>query len=146
MKESPAPWAAPIGRLLLAGIFLMSGVYKLQNWPATAQAIAEKGLPAPDAFLSVAVGLELVGGILVALGLYARWGALTLLAFLVGVTVIMHNFWALPEGPQRSAQMADFMKNCALAGAMLFMLAVGAGPMSIDRWRTKRPAVPTNAG
>ena len=103
--------------------------------------MADKGLPAVDALLSVAVGLELVGGILVLLGLYARWGALALLAFLVPVTLIMHNFWTLPEA-EAMKQMINFMKNVSIAGGLLMVLALGAGPLSIDALRQKPPVPP----
>ena len=79
MTQSPAAWAAPLGRLLLASIFVLSAVGKLNDWHGTAGMMANRGLPAPDALLAIAVGLELVGGIMVVLGLYARWGALALL-------------------------------------------------------------------
>jgi putative oxidoreductase len=126
-----------MGRVLLALIFIMSALGKLQEWQGTVQMMADRGLPAPDVLLSVAVGLELVGGALVVLGLYARWGAVVLLLFLVPVTVIMHNFWALPADQARG-QMINFMKNVSIAGGLVFILAVGAGPVSLDRLRERR--------
>jgi putative oxidoreductase len=124
-------------------IFVISAIGKLQDWQGSLEMIRAKGLPAPDVLLSVAVGLELVGGILVILGLYARWGALALLLFIVPVTLIMHNFWTLDEGERRMGEMAHFFKNLALTGAIIFVLAMGAGPFSIDSLRQpKRPASP----
>ncbi len=143
MTPSPVAWAAPLGRVLLSLIFLLSAASKLQGWQETVQVLADKGLPAPEALLSVAVGLELVGGVMLVLGLYARWGAVALLLFIVPVSVIMHNFWALPEGEQRMGEMISFMKNCTIAGGLLFVLAMGAGPVSIDALRRKKPAAPT---
>ena len=136
-------WAAPLGRVLLSLIFLLSAANKLQGWQGTVQMMADKGLPAPEALLSVAVGLELVGGVMLVLGLYARWGAVALLLFILPVSVIMHNFWALPEGEQRMGEMISFMKNFTIVGGLLFVLAMGAGPVSIDALRRKKPAVPT---
>jgi len=95
--------------------------------------MAERGLPAVGALLAVAVALELIGGVSLLLGLYARLGALALLVFLVPVSLIMHNFWAFEEGPERMAQMISFMKNVAIAGGVTMVLALGAGPCSIDR-------------
>ena len=135
-------WAAPLGRVLLSLIFLLSAASKLQGWQGTVQVLADKGLPAPEALLSVAVGLELVGGVMLVLGLFARWGAVALLLFIVPVSVIMHNFWALPEGEQRMGEMISFMKNFTIAGGLLFVLAMGAGPVSIDALRRKKRAGP----
>ncbi|MGD9724637.1 MAG: DoxX family protein [Pirellulales bacterium] len=137
MNTSPIPWAAPIGRALLALIFILSAVGKLQQWQGTAQMMTDRGLPAADALLSIAVGLELVGGVMVLLGLYARWGALALLAFLVPVSIVMHNFWAQPEA-QQMPEFINFMKNVSIAGGLTFVLAMGAGPFSIDALRRPR--------
>ncbi len=137
MSQNPTGWLAPVGRVLLSLIFIMSAVGKLQAWQGTAQMMADRGLPAPDVLLSVAVGLELVGGVLIVLGLYARWGAIVLLLFLVPVSLIMHNFWALPADQARD-QMINFMKNVSIAGGLVFLLAVGAGPVSIDAMRERR--------
>mgnify|MGYP002623001026 CR=1 FL=1 len=141
MTQNPLGWLAPIGRALLAAIFILSGVDKLQHWSDTAQVMADRGLPAVDALLSIAVGLELVGGIMVLIGLYARWGAAVLLAFLVPVSLIMHNFWAAPE-PRQMTEMIHFMKNASIAGGLVFVLAVGAGPVSIDALRRRKPLGP----
>jgi putative oxidoreductase len=139
MSPNPTAWAAPLGRLLLSSIFILSAVGKLNDWQGTAEMMAARGLPAVDALLSIAVGLELVGGVLVLLGLYARWGALTLLIFIVPVTLIMHNFWAQPDA-QRMAELVNFMKNVAITGGLLFVLAMGAGPYSVDAlWQRKPP-------
>ena len=145
MRASPMPWLAPIGRALLALLFLLSAFNKLQGWQGTVDMMAGKGLPVPDALLSISVGLELIGAVLVIVGLYARWGALSLLLFLLPVTFIMHNFWAVAEGPERMAEMGNFMKNITIAGGLIFLLAMGAGPFSIDaiiERRASRPAGP----
>ena len=138
MGTSAVAWFAPLGRLLLSLIFISSAIAKLKDWQAPAQMMADKGLPAVDALLTVAVGLELVGGILVLLGLYARWGAVALLAFLAPVTVIMHNFWAVPEAESMN-QMINFMKNVSIAGGLVMVLSLGPGPLSIDWARQRQP-------
>jgi putative oxidoreductase len=133
-----AYFAAPLGRLLFSLIFLASAAGKLANWAPPAQMIADKGLPAPGAFLSIAIVLEIVGGLMVLLGLQARWGGVLLLLFLVPVSFIMHNFWVLPA-EQQQEQMISFMKNVALMGGALMFVALGAGPVSVDHWR--RPKI-----
>ncbi|REK11595.1 MAG: DoxX family protein [Planctomycetota bacterium] len=138
MSSSPVHYFAPIGRLLLALIFVASAAGKFNDWQGTVNMIAEKGMPAPDALLSIAVALEIIGGVSVIVGLYARLGALVLLAFLVPVSVIMHNFWAL-EGAERMPEMISFMKNVSISGGIVLVLAFGAGPCSIDRLLERKP-------
>ena len=133
--------AAPLGRLLLTTIFLASAVGMISDWEGPAQMMRDKGLPAVDALLAIAVVLEIVGGLMVLLGLHARWGGVVLLAFLVPVTIIMHDFWAVPK-EQAQEQMINFMKNVSIIGAVLIVIALGAGPVSIDAWRRAKIAPP----
>ena len=146
MQTSPLQYLAPVGRILLSLIFLASAAGKITDWEAPAGMMAERGLPAANVLLSVAVALEIIGGVSVLLGLYARLGALALLAFLIPVSLIMHNFWALEEGPARMGAMVSFMKNVSIMGGLTMVLALGAGPCSIDSMlkpRPKPPASPT---
>jgi uncharacterized membrane protein YphA (DoxX/SURF4 family) len=54
--------------------------------------------------------------------------------FLIPVTVIMHNFWAL-EGMQRISELYSFLGNLALLGSALMFLAVPRPwPLSLDTW------------
>jgi putative oxidoreductase len=137
MAPAPVQYAAPIGRLLLSLIFLLSAMGKFNDWQGTINMIASKGLPAPDVFLSIAVALEIIGGLSVLLGFYARLGALALLAFLVPVTLIMHGFWAA-EGDARMGEMINFMKNVSITGGIVLVLAFGAGACSIDALFTRK--------
>ena len=55
----------------------------------------------------------------------------------------MHNFWAVAEA-QRMAEFISFMKNVSITGGLLFVLALGAGPLSIDALRYRPPAPPVS--
>ena len=139
MRSSPIEYLAPVGRILLSLIFLASAANTIMDWQQPAGMMSDHGLPAVHVLLSVAVALEIIGGVAVLLGLFARFGALALLAFLIPVTVIMHNFWALEEGPERMGQMINFMKNVSIMGGVTMVLALGAGPLSIDSMMKPRP-------
>jgi len=145
MQTSPIQYLAPVGRILLSLIFLASAAGKITDWQQPTQMMSDRGLPAVNVLLSVAVALEIIGGVSVLLGLYARFGALALLAFLIPVSVIMHNFWALEEGPERMGEMINFMKNVSIMGGATMVLALGAGPCSIDSMMKPRlkPAAPS---
>ena len=84
-----------------------------------------------------AIAFLIVGSLSVLLGLKARFGAGLLLAFLVLAIYFFHAFWNL-EGQEQQMQTIQFMKNLSMAGAMLFIMANGAGPMSVDAWLAKR--------
>lgn len=129
-----ATYAPLAGRAALSAIFLLSAVGKITSWDGTAGYMASKGMPLVPFFLASAIVVEALGGLSVLLGYKARWGALALAAFLVPVSLIFHNFWAF-EGMARQMEMIGFLKNVAIAGGLLTVVAHGAGALSIDSKR-----------
>jgi putative oxidoreductase len=125
-------WAALLGRILLALIFVMSGYGKIGGFEGTAGYIASKGLPLPQAGAAIALVVELVGGILLVLGWKARWAALAIAIFSLVSAFLFHGYWGFPA-EQRMAQYISFWKNVAIAGGMLMVFAFGPGRYSIDR-------------
>ena len=122
------------GRVLLALMFILAGFGKLSDISGTAGYIASGGLPMASA-LAVLVGLlELFGGIAVAVGFQARWAALALGLFTLAASVLFHKFWAVPAD-QAFVQQLMFMKNIAVAGGLLLLFSLGAGPASLDSRR-----------
>jgi putative oxidoreductase len=96
------------------------------------------GVPAPQFMLVGAIVFLIVGSLSVILGYKARIGAVLLLTFLLLATYYyFHAFWNLEEQAQQE-QMIQFMKNLSMMGAMLFIVANGSGPMSLDSWLHKR--------
>jgi putative oxidoreductase len=132
-----ARYAAPVGRILLALIFIASALGKLADWQMPLKMMADKGVPSPEVLLPIAVALELGGGLLVAAGFYARVGGLMLLVFLIPVSYFMHDFWNYEDGAQRMEQMINFMKNVSIMGGALLVVAFGSGVCSVDHWRAK---------
>jgi putative oxidoreductase len=132
MNPDYANPAAFIGRILLALIFVVSGVGKITGYAGTAAVMAAKGLPMVDVLLPLTIAVELGGGLLLALGWKARWAAAALFLFLIPTTLIFHQFWGL-EPKLAQMQKIHFLKNVAIMGGMLMVLAIGAGRWSVDR-------------
>ena len=122
------------GRIMLALIFILSGWGKIGGFEGTVGYIASKGLPLPEVAAAAALVVELAGGILLIVGWQTRWAATALLLFMIPTTFIFHNFWAV-EPAQQSMQQIHFMKNIAIMGGMLYVMAFGAGPLSLDNRR-----------
>jgi putative oxidoreductase len=118
--------ASLIGRILLALIFLQSGIGKIGNFEGTAKYMASYGMPYPHFFLVGAIFFELVGSITVILGFFTRFGAVLLLIFLIPTTLIFHNIFVDPK------MMIQFMKNVSMFGGFLILLTAGAGRFSLD--------------
>ncbi len=129
------PWsnaASLAGRILLAAIFIQSSYGKIGGFEGTVKYMASKGLPASEVLLPIAIAIELVGGILLVIGWKARWAAAAIFLFLVPTTLVFHNFLGL-EGAEARQQMIHFMKNLAIMGGMLTVIAHGPGGWSLDR-------------
>jgi putative oxidoreductase len=124
-------WLAPIGRALLAAIFVISGYNKLTGFNDLVATLAKQGLPLPQVFAFGTIGIELVGGIFLLIGFKARWTALVMALFLVPATLLFHRYWSF-EGSARAAQKINFLKNLAIMGGLLMVSAQGAGRASID--------------
>jgi putative oxidoreductase len=130
-----------LGRVALSTIFLLSAVgNKIPNFDAMKGVMASKGMPAPGLMLVGAIVFLIAGSLSVIVGYKARIGAFLLLVFLVLASYYFHDFWRLAE-PEKTEQTIQFMKNLSMIGAMLFIIANGAGAWSLD---ARRPAAHTH--
>jgi putative oxidoreductase len=76
--------------------------------------------------------IAVFGGVSILLGYYARVGAWLLVVFLVPVTLMMHNFWAVADPILKQSVEIMFMKNLSMLGAALMIAYFGSGPLSLD--------------
>jgi putative oxidoreductase len=124
-----------LGRLLFSTIFIVAGLGHFTQ--AEIGMAAQQGVPLPSLLVPAAGVLALVGGVSILVGYHTRIGAGLLVLFLVPVTLVMHNFWALKDPVMAQMQQAHFMKNMSLLGSALIVSYFGAGPLSLDaRWPT----------
>ncbi len=124
-----------LGRVMIAAIFLMSAVgNKIPSFSGVVAYMASEGVPLPQISLSLAILVLIAGSLSVITGYHIRIGAGLLLVFLVLATYFFHDFWTF-EGEARQQQMIQFMKNLALMGTMLFLIANGAG---LGAWNSGR--------
>ena len=117
------------GRILLAAIFLASGLGKIAGYAATQQYMASQGVP--GALLPLVILTEVGGGALIVLGLWTRYAAVALSGFTVLTALLFHVNFA------DQTQQIMFLKNVAIAGAFLIVAAQGAGAWSLDARRAR---------
>ena len=99
------------------------------------------GLPLSTALLTFTIVLEVGGGILLILGWRARCIAAAFFVFTFLTAVIFHPFWHA-DAASFGAQLNNFMKNLAIMGGMLYVMAYGAGPYSLGGDRDETVQVP----
>ena len=121
--------SAPIGRIFLAAIFIMSGMGKITNYAGTQGYMDAMGVP--GVMLPLVIILEVLGGIAIVIGFKARFVAFLMAGFSVVSAILFHADF----GDQTQLNM--FMKNIAIAGGFLLIVAHGAGAYSLDNRQTK---------
>lgn len=137
IRLRPRPTSVMIGRLLIAVLFLASGVGKLTQSDQVAAMMTSAGIPEASTLVMVAAFAELLGGLSIAFGILTRIGALGLILYMIPTTVIFHGFWRF-EGEAQHAQMIDFLKNLAIMGGLFALMGYGAGRYSLDA-QIRRP-------
>ncbi|HLX24875.1 MAG TPA: DoxX family protein [Usitatibacter sp.] len=113
------------GRILLATLFLLSGLGKIGAYSGTAAYMASLGVP--GALLPVVILTEVGGALAIAAGWQTRIIAFLLAGFTMLSAVIFHSNFS------DQMQMINFMKNVSITGGFLLLVANGAGALSLDR-------------
>lgn len=133
-----------LGRFFLSAIFIISAIQKIFTWNGTSESVFnqmcewslssqvsnglqlffERLLGWIPLLLAVHVIFELVGGVLLILGIRVRLAAFLLIISLIPGTLLYHNFWML-EGEAASLQTIMFLKNLSILGGLLIVLGVG---------------------
>jgi putative oxidoreductase len=126
-----------LGRLLLCVIFVMSGYNKLSAPAATMAMMAREGAPIPEVAVVVAIVLELGGGLLLLFGLFCRWVAALLGVWCIATAVVAHSNFADIN------MLIHFWKNVAMAGGFAYVVAFGAGVLSLDAMMLRRRSTKT---
>jgi putative oxidoreductase len=117
-------YADVIGRVLIAAVFVLSGWGKVAAYAGTQAYMQHAGVP--GGLLPLVILLELGGGIAIVIGLYTRPVALLLAGFSLLTGLLFH------AGSADQMQQIMFLKNLGLTGGFLFLVANGAGRLSVD--------------
>jgi putative oxidoreductase len=136
-----------VARFLLSAVFLAAGIHKIVHWQETEAAVMEalsqwqsclSAFESAQVFFSTLLAytptvlfgatlLELVGGLLLLLGIKEKLGASLLVILLIPTTLLFHQFWFL-EPAQKELQQVMFLKNLAILGGLILVLLHGAQP------------------
>lgn len=119
--------AAPVGRVLLASLFLLAGLQKIGAYEGTAGYMASQGVP--GLLLPIVIALEVLGALAIIVGWKTRLVAFLLAGFSLVSAALFHF------KPDDAMQMTMFLKNVSIAGGFLLLVAHGAGGYSLDNRR-----------
>lgn len=137
MSNSSTSIVPLLGRILLSVVFILGGYGKIGGFSFEEGLVAAKHLPMPAVALGIALVVELVGGLAILTGFFARFTGWILFLYMIPTTFLFHNFWAM-QGMDRIDSTIHFEKNLAIMGGLLLLAAFGAGPYSIDAARAPR--------
>jgi uncharacterized membrane protein YphA (DoxX/SURF4 family) len=134
--------AFAIGRIALVAIFIVSGVGKFVDISATADAIQSRlAIPSElgdivsqiEAATSMSIwqilaivvaSIEVIAALLIAFNVLTRTAAVVLLVFTLVATFYFHDFWNVTSAAERTNQMNHALKNLAIMGALLMLVAL----------------------
>ncbi len=126
MNSSAMSAVQLFGRLLMALIFVRSGLFKVVSMDAVVGMLTARGLPMPGLTYFGVVAIEALGGLAVLTGFKTRPVALIMAAYCVATAFIAH--WHLGNEPQ----LTHFYKNICMAGGFLQLYVLGGGTWSLD--------------
>ena len=106
------------GALLIGGVFIVAGVEHFLRFRAMRDYLASRGFPAPAVMLAAGSAVEIVGGLMLALGFAPPFAAGALALFTLAANVLLLRFWA-SEGPERQVLRNAFLINIAVIGGLL---------------------------
>jgi len=116
--------SAPMGRVLISLIFVVAGLNKISGYAGTQGYMEAMGVP--GVLLPLVIVLEVLGGVAIIVGWKTRPVAFLLAGFSLLSAVLFHADFA------DQTNMIMFMKNVAIAGGFLFLVANGAGAYALD--------------
>ncbi len=123
-------YSALIGRLLISVLFLMAGLSKISGYVSTQGYMEAMGVS--GSLLPLVIILEVIGAITIIVGFKTRFTALLLAGFSVLSACIFHADFT------DQMQTILFMKNIAISGGFLLLIANGAGTFSVDAVLARR--------
>lgn len=126
---SVCPLAA---RILIATLFLLSGVGLVGNFSDVSVQMAGKGVPIANILLAITIIIWLVGGTCLVLGWHARLAAAIIFLAMIPVTLVFHAPWKA-DPAQFQNELNHFLMGLAILGALLYVVSFGAGPYSLEQ-------------
>ena len=115
-----------LGRVLLSTLFLVEGIGKISMQEDVIMYMEDYGVP--EILFVPATTLEILFPLLLIIGYKTKWAASIMALFTFTVAIIFHTDFS--EG----MQMTFFLKDIAIAGGFMIIVAYGPGKISLDHY------------
>ena len=115
-----------LGRVLLSTLFLVEGIGKISMQEEVIMFMDDHGVP--EILFVPAIIIEILFPLLLIIGYRAKWAASIMAIFTFTVAIIFHTDFS--EG----MQMIFFLKDIAIAGGFMIIVAYGPGKISLDHY------------
>jgi putative oxidoreductase len=121
-----------LARLLIGGVFVLTGAMKLMDINQFAAELVLMGVPAPETMAIIGAVIEFAGGLALVVGLQLRFAVLVMIAFTIVATLMAHRFWTYAAAEWED-QFAHFVKNVMVVGGLIALFVARGGRYSLDR-------------
>ncbi len=115
-----------LGRVLLSTLFLVEGIGKISIQEDVIMYMEDYGVP--EILFVPAIVLEILFPLLLIVGYKTKWAASIMALFTFTVAIIFHTDF------NEGMQMVFFLKDIAIAGGFMIIVAYGPGKISLDHY------------
>jgi len=145
-KEKRMPQAltilfTPAGRIILGIYFLLPGMMKFTQYDSQVAYMESHGMFWIPFFLILAGLIQVGGAAALFVGYRVQVVAFVLAGLTLVISLVLHDFWTMAEGVQRSHETQNFFKNMGIMAGLLVLSSTGAGVWSLDERRRRRTSV-----
>jgi putative oxidoreductase len=114
----------PAGRALLGLYFIIPGITKITSFTEMSEYMAAHSVPLIPVLLVLTIVIQIGGGLSLLAGYRTQLVAFVLAGLTLVISIFMHNFWAMEDGPQQAHEMQNFIKNMAIMAGLLYVAGV----------------------
>ncbi len=125
--------SVPAGRVILGIYFLLPGLMKFTSYDRHVDYMASHGMFFIPFFLMLAGLIQVGGAGALFVGYKVPFVAFMLAGLTFIISLVLHDFWTMEAGLQRSHEMQNFFKNMGIMAGLLALGGAGAGAWSLDR-------------
>lgn len=113
-----------LGRILLGGFFVHSGIGHFKNLSMLSGYASSKKVPAPKIAVMLSGIMMVLGGLGIVFEFNTKLALFLNILFIIPTTIMMHQFWKIEDPMQRMNDKINFSKNLAILGALLMLFAL----------------------